>query len=103
MLHLYRRLIELRRRHVALTAGSYEAISTEGQLFAFARVREKERLFIAANFGAEPVEIPPTIRPAGASVLVSTYLERDGALDDWRLRPNEALIMAIEGGPAETR
>ena len=96
ILGLYRRLIELRRRHVALTAGSCEPVSTDGQLFAFARVHGAERLLIAANFSAEPMAIPAAIRSAGASVLLSTYLDRDGALEDWRLRPNEALLVAIE-------
>ena len=94
MLHLYRGLIELRRRHVALTAGSYEAMITEGQLFAFARVHRTERLLIAANFGTEPMAMPATMRTSEANVLLSTYLDREGALEDSAiLRPNEALIV----------
>src|SRR5215472_2171213 len=75
MLPLNRRLIRLRRQHVALTRGAYEPI--------------------AANFGPQPIVLPTTMARSSSSVLVSTHLDREGAFDTpLTLRANEALILA---------
>ncbi len=95
ILSLYKRLIVLRRQHAALTEGAYEPIRTEGQLLAFVRVHDTERLLVAANFGAEPVAIPATLLPPSAVVVVSTHLDCDGPVGQpLMLRPNEGMIIA---------
>jgi len=95
ILNLYKRLIVFRRRYVALTEGTYEPISTEGQLLAFARVYNGERLVVTANFGAEPVAIPAAILPPSTIVLMSTHLDRTGPFaPPFVLRPNEGQIIA---------
>ena len=95
--NLYKRLIVFRRQHAAITEGAYEPISTEGQLLAFARVHDAERLLVTANFGAEPVTIPAAILPPSAIVLMSTHLDRTGPFTSpFVLRPNEGMIVALQ-------
>ena len=98
ILALYKRLIELRRRHAALTRGSYEAIASEGQLFAFVRVHDHDRLLVVVNFGGTQVTVPAAILPSPASVLLSTRPDRDAAFETpLVLDPNEAVIVAPVG------
>jgi alpha-glucosidase len=96
ILSLYKQLIVLRRRYVAFTEGAYEAISTEGQLLAFARVHNTERLLVTANFGVDSVTIPAAVLPPSAIVLMSTHLDRTGPFaPPFVLRPNEGMIVAL--------
>jgi alpha-glucosidase len=74
ILNLDKLLIVVRRHYTSLTEVAYEPITTEGQLLAFARVHDGERLLVAANFGTEPVSIPAVILPPSAIVLMSTHL-----------------------------
>jgi len=62
----YRRLIEIRRRHLALSAGSYERLSTDGDLLVFGRSHESSgnAVVVAINRGAEPAEAQ-VAAPAG--------------------------------------
>ena len=58
-------------------------------------MHDTEHLLVAVNFGAEPVTIPVTILPSSPIVLLSTHLDRDGAIEPpIVLRPNEGIIIA---------
>jgi len=72
MLALYRRLIALRRAQPALNRGNYEALETEGDVLAYARNCEGQRLVVLFNFGATPVPISPALMPRQPIVLAST-------------------------------
>jgi alpha-glucosidase len=50
-LHLYRRLIELRRREPALHVGSYTPVPAGGDLLAFIREHEGRRFLMVLNLG----------------------------------------------------
>jgi glycosidase len=54
----YRRLIEIRRRHRALSAGGYERLSTDGDLLVFGRNHEPsgDAVVVAINRGTGPAE-----------------------------------------------
>ena len=54
---LYRRLIDFRRKHVALTEGSYKPLKASGDLLLFCRELREERLLIALNMGPEPIAV----------------------------------------------
>ena len=54
---LYRRLIDFRRKHVALTEGSYKPLKASGDLLLFCRELREERLLIALNMGSEPIAV----------------------------------------------
>jgi len=78
MLTLYRRLIALRRRQPALNRGNYEALETEGEVLAYARNGEGQRLVVLLNFGASPAPISPALMPRQPIVLASTDAARAG-------------------------
>jgi alpha-glucosidase len=92
-LSLYRKLIELRRKHPALRIGNHISINSPQDVLAYSRQFEEERFLIALNLSAD-------VRPSAihwdgvAKILISTYSDRNGevqgALD---LRPNEGVIL----------
>ena len=85
LLAFYQRLIHFRRDHVALHEGGYEEILPNAdQVFAFVRTHPTERLLVAINLGANPVELrigphhtvwsdgAPTIAPVTADEVFVT-------------------------------
>ncbi|RWE72133.1 alpha-glucosidase family protein [Mesorhizobium sp.] len=54
VLAAYRSILGLRRRHPALIAGSIRFLEAEGDVLAFIRQQEDERLLCVFNFAAEP-------------------------------------------------
>ncbi|MXQ10657.1 alpha-amylase family glycosyl hydrolase [Microvirga makkahensis] len=97
ILMLYRRLIELRRRHLALSVGRYMPVAAEGNVLAYERRHGTERFLVALNLGHEPHTLSLQDGTAGR-VLLSTSPDRGdepvGARID--LRPDEGLIVALE-------
>ena len=95
VLNLYRRLIALRRAQPALREGTYEALTTTGDLLAFARAHAGDRLVIAANFGAAELELPEALLRSSPRILLSTHLDREGGFaPPLVLRPHEAVVLA---------
>ncbi len=96
ILTLYRRLIALRREHLALSVGTYVAGGTQGNLFWFERRHGDTRLMVVLNFGhdAETLALPDDA--AKARVLLSTLLDRDNeeAGRELTLRGDEGIILA---------
>ena len=96
MLALYRRLLELRRRHPALHAGSWDPLRVEGDLLAYARTLGDERMQVLLNFGAATIALPHGLVPAGATLLLSTAPERWGTLaPDAALLPHEGVLVRV--------
>jgi len=91
MLTLYRRLIALRRAQPALNRGDYEALETEGEVLAYARNGEGQRLVVLLNFGANPAPISPAQLPRQPIVLASTDPARAEFI-------NEPLVLAPHEG-----
>jgi alpha-glucosidase len=93
MLNLYRRLIELRRAHPALSAGAIETVRAEGAILRYERVTEGQRLSVLLNFGHETqwVETSP------GTLLLTTHRDRDGTpVAEWcEVRGNEGLVILI--------
>ena len=55
---LYRRLIDIRRKHVALAEGLYKPLIASGELLLFYRESPFEnRMLIALNMGPEPIAV----------------------------------------------
>jgi alpha-glucosidase len=94
ILWLSRRLLELRRRVRALARGSYATVegTPGGDVYAYRRELDGERVTIALNIGGEErtVDVPP-----GGEVLISTLLDREEHLADIRvtLRPYEGVVV----------
>jgi alpha-glucosidase len=94
-LALYKRLIELRRRHRALAVGQYAQITCAGNVMAYERFDGAERLVVALNFGQAAESLP--LGSHSGRILLSTHLDRDGENLTERidLRPDEGLIALV--------
>jgi alpha-glucosidase len=94
ILHLYRRLIDLRRSRPAWGSGKLQFLTVESDVLSFQRIGEQESLLVLLNMGHElkRVELPCGV------VLVSTYLDREGqavnkALD---IRAAEGVVISLD-------
>jgi alpha-glucosidase len=95
MLALFRRLIALRRASPALSIGSYATLATgQQEVYGYERRHEAERILVVLNFGTASQSLDLR-QAAQGEVLLSTYLDRDGAeaLGTVQLRPFEGLVI----------
>jgi alpha-glucosidase len=90
MLHLYGRLIQMRRTHPAFVSGKLQLVKADGHLLSFERVGEDECLLVVLNLGYEPIRIPLE----KASILISTGLDREAesATGSLQLRAAEGVV-----------
>ena len=98
ILHLYRRLLALRRATPALRRGDLELLETGDQLLAVRRHLGDDVRWVIVNFSAEEVAYqPPTTRLL--SVEISSggagALSSDGAPYGGRLGPEEAVLLRL--------
>jgi glycosidase len=100
MLALVRRLLEIRRGSAALSAGSYETVSTgHRDVFAYLRRAGDERVLVALNLSGHPrtVDLSAGSGSPAATVLCSTWMDSAGTAGTGHLtlRPDEGLVMAL--------
>jgi alpha-glucosidase len=97
ILSLYRRLIELRRSEPALSVGDYAALPSGEDLMAYMRKAGERRLLIVLNFDADSRRFNLSELQAGASLLLSTYLDRAGEKldEELHLRGDEGVIIEL--------
>ena len=97
ILSLYRRLIELRRSEPALSVGDYAALPSGEDLMAYMRKVGERRLLIVLNFAAAARRFNLSELQAGASLLLSTCLDRAGEKleEDLQLRGDEGVIIEL--------
>ncbi len=93
ILSLYKRLIELRRRCRALNVGAFRSIAVRENAFVYERLDGAERIHVALNFSNESYTFAAADAVAGGSILLSTYLDREGPAAELTLRPNEGVVM----------
>jgi alpha-glucosidase len=89
MLQLHRDLLALRRRHPALSVGDIRMIEADGDVLAYERKHEGERLIVALNLGTEPHHMM-----LEGELLLSTI---GAAAYDGTLRANEGVILQVQG------
>jgi len=91
ILHLYSKLIELRRATPALVEGQIGRVRATKSVLKYERFEMDSRIVIVLNLGHEPTE---GIGVAG-KVLLSTFLDRYGEIisDHESLRANEGIIV----------
>jgi alpha-glucosidase len=98
VLTLYRRLLALRRASPALCGGSYRSLDgVPDDCFVYLREAGGERKLIALNFaGMEQTVSLPNLA-SSAEVLLSTRLDRWGAVDlrSLKLRAHEGCVVAL--------
>ncbi|MDB5570085.1 MAG: alpha-amylase [Hyphomicrobiales bacterium] len=96
ILSLYRALIELRRRHPALSVGGYASLRTDANVLAYERRRGEERLIVLLNMSAEDKHVElGALGLEGGRVLLSTRLDRSDEFTGHsvELRASEGLIV----------
>ena len=93
---LYRRLIELRRREPALTAGAYEAMRCRNEVLMYKRSHAETQLLVALNFSASPRRFS---FEGQERLLISTHLDRDaaGLISSTILRGEEGVVLRLLG------
>jgi oligo-1,6-glucosidase/alpha-glucosidase len=92
MLALYRSLLSLRRSHSALAIGDFTLIDSAGDVLAFERKHDDERLLVMLNFSDRTQSFALPSQASVTGVLLSTVqpYSLDGAL-----APNEGRIMQL--------
>jgi alpha-glucosidase len=97
MLSLTRQLLRLRRMSQALTAGAYHSLDgIPDTCFVYLRQWNSRRVQVALNFSGEQqmLHLP---EPAHGSIVISTYLDREGPTDlaDFSLRGHEGCVIEV--------
>ena len=96
--NLYRRLIAVRRATDALFGGSYCSVPVSDDVcFAYLREADGARFLIALNFSAEPRNLDLSSAAGSGVVVVSTWLDREGAIDlaSVTLRGDEGILVRL--------
>jgi len=96
MLALYSKLLLLRRAHPALSVGDFALLEAEGDVLAYERRLDEERVIVALNLGAavQTVMLPEEML---LRLLLSTLhrpLEQDSR--NIQLHPNEGVVLLAE-------
>lgn len=97
-LALFRRLISLRRKLPALTAGSYHPFDTgDGSVQAYLREHGEQRLLVVLNFSSERRALDLSEAGVEGEALCSTLPDRIGyvSLEKIDLRPDEGLLVSL--------
>jgi alpha-glucosidase len=96
---LYRRVMHSRRHYKALNLGDYRAVHAQGDLLAFAREWENQRILVALNFGDYPAtaKFGEDVR---GRILISTYCDSadEPVASRINLRGNEGVIIELALG-----
>jgi alpha-glucosidase len=97
ILTLYRQLVAFRRKHRALSIGTYAAIPAPEHVLGYQRHYGGERLGILLNLSQEAQTVRLPAARARGKLLLSTHLDReDEGIDGVaELRPDEGIIMAL--------
>jgi alpha-glucosidase len=94
ILWLYKRLLELRHREPAFTAGTYRPLRNQGATFAFQRRLGDALRLILLNMSSAETRF---VFQGRGRILLSTQLDRDGesVRGELRLRPDEGVILSV--------
>jgi alpha-glucosidase len=95
ILTLYRQLLATRRAHPALTQGDFALLEADGDVLAYTRSHQEQRLVMALNLGGSPQRLALPAWARNFRVVVSTHDEMalvdDGVL---LLRSDQGVILA---------
>lgn len=101
----YKRLIATRRAHPALSHGTYESVSSDGDLLVFLRrdAASGDTVVVAANRGAQPVtasfDAPPEWgeRPVADELTGRPAARKDGKVEA-AVEPRTAAVLGVGKG-----
>jgi alpha-glucosidase len=93
LLHLYRKLITLRRIHPMLVSGEMFSVVADKNLLRYERAGEGERLLVLLNLGNDPVQA----ETKAGKVIAAIRTDREGEQVDAlvELRGSEGLIIEL--------
>jgi len=86
ILSLYRDLLRLRRAHPALAVGNVRLLQADGDVLAYERILDEERIVVALNLGGRE---QPVACPKGRPLLTT-----GGDYLGGRLAPNQGVILS---------
>ena len=95
ILNIYKKIIQIRKRHPALTSGDWMPVMKgKHGILAYYRVHNDEQLLVILNFTNEPKQISIDIA-SGHKILFSTHkIPHSKTLNsEYKIAPFEALIM----------
>ncbi len=95
ILHLYRRLLALRRRTPALRAGTFELLDTPAGVLGFRRRWGDETWMVLVNFSDQPIDGTMTAASAGGVVRLSSDGPGQGGIFDGRLTGDQAVVVQL--------
>ena len=91
ILNLYRALTALRRAHRALSSGTFRMLAVTDASIVFERAFADDRIVVALNLSGDAQPLPPSL--VGAEIVLSTMMDRTGALANASLRGDEGLLL----------
>ncbi|MEI7624478.1 MAG: alpha-amylase family glycosyl hydrolase [Actinomycetes bacterium] len=94
ILHLYRRLLELRKSTAALRGGDLELLDAPEGVLAFSRRAGAEVCHVLINMHDEQVTLDEQLVPAGAAVLLASDAVDPTGVQE-QLGPDQALIIRL--------
>jgi alpha-glucosidase len=94
ILSLYRRLIDIRKHHPALSIGQAQVISSDHDVLVFERRCEDQRLLVLLNFGLQSRPLSTLVAEETVPIL-STALDRPTQVENHELRAAEGLILLV--------
>src|SRR3546814_17211216 len=96
MLHLYRRLLRLRRGHPALSIGECTDVRAVGDILSYDRHHEGEHMRIIQNLSGRDQPLPVDV--TGFRPLLSTIADGEPASPADGLRADEGLLLIRSEG-----
>ncbi len=91
VLHLYRRLLHLRRRTPALVDGTFELLEAPAGVLAYRRSAGASTRTVLVNFTGDPQVVPPALA-SGTVDLASDDADGSGIFGG-RLAPDQAVVL----------
>ena len=95
ILHLYQKLIDLRRSRPSLVSGRMQSISTDSGVLRYERRGHADRILVLLNMSANSVRM--TVE--SGTILASTSFDRDGQKVNGTIEMNAAEGIVIDLDP----
>lgn len=98
VLNYFRKLVALRKSHLALVYGNYTLLDKDNpDVYAYTRSGYGEKLLVVLNFSEKPTTVLVGKNPVGSRVLLSNYNQPPLIVKSTvSLRPYEAIIYSIK-------
>jgi len=94
-LHLYRRLLDLRRSSPALQLGAQRPLQTDGEVLGWERSTDDDTSIVLVNFSDQPAD-QPLSGGGNWTVDIDSATDRSGQPYDGRLAPHAAVVLSAD-------